>query len=348
MSLHAPSGKELLSEPIGTFNLPVTPAEWLKKFSTFVKDDWRTWTYLEATSGRFVVRGEELGEYALRLERNVRPVRWACRNNHKVTTVRLIDDTGGEDAPTCRFFSLRSPVTPTNLVPETMMAGFEVPSPGGIFEARHGKFQDTVNVSIPTSGHGFADLAVTPDLSSLENDTFPIAPILEAIKLWSEARLLGPLVAIRRNHVIERLANRLYGRLCGQRWAEVEAAFLSSSQSGFERQTLERSVGGPHSFSVTLGHEYDHMESGTDAGKHWFTGVAARYQTCSDPTLCEFALQFASHPHELPPLPEAILDGLLLEIKKNSVLLRGARLVALLAAKRHPGPFGGVFPRWTW
>ena len=348
MSLLGPGGKELLSEPIGTFDLPVTPADWLKKFSTFVKEDRRTWTYPEATSGRFVVSAEELGEYSLRLERNVKPLRWACRNTHKATTVRLIDDTGSEDAPACRFFSLRAPVTPIILNAETITAGFEVPVPGGVFEARHGKFQDTLNVSNPTSGHGFADLAVTPDLSSLESDSFPIATLLEIVKLWSESRVLGPLVTIRRNHVIERLANRLYGRLCGQRWAEVEGTFLAGSRSGFERQTLERSVGGPNAFSTTLVREYDRMEYGTSAGKHWFTGVAGRFQVSSDPTLCEFALQFASHPHELPPLPQVILDELLRGVKENGVLLRGARLVAVLAGARNPGPFGSVFPRWSW
>jgi len=348
VSLQTASGKELLAEQIGTFDLPVTPSEWFKKFHPFVKDERRTWTYLEATSGRFLVRGDELGEYSLRLERDVKPVRWVCRNTSQATTVRLIDDTGGDEAATCRFFSFRTPAFAISLDAELMMAGFDVPAPGGIFEARHGKCQDTINVSIPPNGHGFADLLIEPDLHGLESDTFPITNILEAITLWSEARLLGPLVAIRRNRVIERLVNQLYGRLCGKRWADAEAAYLSSTHSGFDRQKLERTVGGQHGFALVLSREYDRMEAGTDTGKHWFAGVASRYQVSSDQGLCEFALQFSSHPHELPPLPKSILDGLLLEIKDKGVLLRGARLVVLLTASRNPGPFGGVFPRWKW
>ena len=344
--LESANGKELFSEQIGTFDLPVTPNEWFKKFQLFVKDDRRTWTYLEATSGRFIVRGDELGEYALRLERDVKPVRWATRNAHRVTIVRLIDDTGGEDAPVCRFHSFTNPASPSILSPDVVMAGLEVQAPGGIFEAVHGKFRDAINVSIPPTG--LDGLQVKPDLRCLENDAFSITDVLEILNLWTETRLLGPLIDIRRNRVIDRLVNRLFRRLCGQAWADAEAAFLLNHRALFERHKLEDTVGGPRSFSSVLGREYDLMEAGTASGKHWFAGVASRYQVSTDTGLCEFALQLASRPHELLKYPRPILDGLLLEIKEKNVILRGARLVALFAASNNPGPFDGVFPRWKW
>jgi hypothetical protein len=348
ISLYNAIGSELLAEQIAAFDLPVTPSEWLKKLSRFVEDKHRAWTFLEATSGKFLIKGDELGEYALRLERDVKPIRWVFRNLSKGTTVRLIDDTGGDD-PTCRFLSFRNPALPISLNAETALAGLEVEAPGGIFDARNGKFQDAVNLSIPPNGHGFADLLIEPDLRSVESDTFPIASILEALRLWGEARLLGPLVAMRRNRIMDRLANVLYVRLCGPRWAEAEASYLSNPHSGFERRRLEQSVAGPHAFSVVLSRESDRMDAGTDTGKRWFAGVASRYQVSSDEGLSEFALQLASRPQELVVVvPASALDGLLFEIKEKSVLLRAARLVALLGANRNPGPFGGVFPRWKW
>ena len=39
ISLTSASGKELLSDEIGSFELPVTTAEWTKKFSQFAKDE---------------------------------------------------------------------------------------------------------------------------------------------------------------------------------------------------------------------------------------------------------------------------------------------------------------------
>ncbi len=350
LTLYNASGHELLTEPIATFDLPVTPSEWFKKFAPFVEDKRRAWTFLEATSGKFLLKGDELGEYGLRLERDVKPIRWVFRNPGKAATVRLIDDTGGDDVPNCRFFNLRNPALPIGLNAETVLAGLEVEAPGGIFDARHGKFRDAVNLSIPPNGHGFADLLIEPDLHGIDSETFPITGILEAVKLWSETRLLGPLVAMRRNRIIDRLANKLYARLCSQHWAESEATFLAHPHAGFARQKLQDLVGAPHAFPAVLSRESDRMDAGTDTGTCWFAGVASRYQVSSDQGLCEFALQLASRPADLLAVvpSRSALDGLLDEIKQKSVLLRAARLVALLSANRTPGPFGGVFPRWKW
>ena len=68
LSLKNASGVELLSDEIGTFDLPLTTAQWEKKLSQFVKDEDRSWTYLEAASGRFLIKGDDLGDYALQLE----------------------------------------------------------------------------------------------------------------------------------------------------------------------------------------------------------------------------------------------------------------------------------------
>ena len=124
-----------------------------------------------------------------------------------------------------------------------------VESPGGLFEACSGRFRDEVVASIPAIGHGFADLLVEPDLSALENDTISTAQILEVLKRWSRARLLGPLVTMRRNRILERIANKLYARLCGQRWADAEAAYLDAPHAGFARQKLLAAVGDPQKFS---------------------------------------------------------------------------------------------------
>ena len=347
ISLATASGKELLSEQIGTFDLPVTAGEWLKKFSRFLKDEGRAWTYLEAASGRFLIRGDELGEYALRLERGVKPIRWVCRSIHRVTTVRLIDDTGRDDSATCRFFSLRRPAEPMNLGAETVLAEFQVRPPGGLFEAQHGEFLDTIIVSTQIEG-GFQGLVIEPDLHDLDGGTIQVMHILDLLRLWSEARLVGPLVGMRRSRVMNRLINRLYSRLCGKRWAEAEAAYLSKPQSAFALQQLERSVGGLQGFPVILRRDYERMEAGTGPGTQWYAQVAARYQVCSDKGLCEFALRLASHPHQLLLLPKPKLDGLLRQINEKIVLLRGARLLALLAATKNHGFADGALPRWKW
>jgi hypothetical protein len=54
ISLKNASGAELLSDEIGTFDLPLTTAEWQKKLAQFVKDEDRSWTYLEAGVSGFL------------------------------------------------------------------------------------------------------------------------------------------------------------------------------------------------------------------------------------------------------------------------------------------------------
>ena len=90
------------------------------------------------------------------------------------------------------------------------------------------------------------------------------------------------------------------------------------------------------------------MEAGTAAGIEWYADVARRYQVCSEKSLCEFALQLASKSDNLLKLPKSVLNGLLLEIKENTVLMRGARLLALLAASKELGLANIGLPRRKW
>lgn len=348
--LFSASGRELFSEPVATFDLPITPTDWKEKLSLFTSDDRRAWICAEATSGRFLIKGEELGTFALRLERDVKPLRWVCRNLPKANTVRLIDDTGGELMPACRFFSFRTPVAPVSLDAEIVVSGSNIDNPGGLFQASLGNFHDDVIVSIPLRVHGFTDLLIEPDVSALEGETTSPSAIIDALRRWSRARLLGPLVSMRRNRIVERIANKLYARLCGPRWAEAEMAYLDTGHAGPTRQKLLDTVGVPHAFSVVLGHEYDRMDAGTESGTAWFFSVASRYQVSSNQGLCDFALRIAGCPQDVPEMvpTQSLLDALLSDIEEKDTLLRGARLVALLCASRNSGSYGGVFPRWKW
>jgi hypothetical protein len=350
VQLFSASGKELLSEPVATFDLPITPTDWKKKLSLFTSDDRSAWSCAEATSGRFLIKGEELGTFALRLERDVKPLRWVCRNLPKETTIRLIDDTGSEQVPACRFFSFRTPAAAVSLDSEIAVAGSKVDSPGGLFQACVGKVHDDVIVSLPLRVHGFTELLIEPDVSALEVEATSPAAVIEALRQWSGARLLGPLVTLHRDRIVERIADKLYARLCGPQWAEAEKAYLDAPRAGFARQRLLDTVGAPHAFSVALSHENDRMDEGTESGTAWFFRVAAHCQVSLNQGICDFALRIAGCPQDVPDMvpTQSLLDALLSDVEEKKTLLRGARLVALLCASRNPGPYGGIFPRWNW
>ena len=191
-------------------------------------------------------------------------------------------------------------------------------------------------------------MGVEPDLHDLDGDAVSVTFILDHLQRWSDARLLGPLAGLRRSRVAERLLNRFYSHLCGKRWADAEAAYVSNPRGDHELRHLERLVGGSQGFPVVLRRDYAKIEAGTGPGAQWYADVAARYQVCSERGLSEFALQLASNPCRLLHLPKPALDGLLLEIKANTVLLRGARLVALLSASQEQGFASIGLPRCKW
>jgi hypothetical protein len=348
VSLANAAGKELLSEQIGTFELPVLTGEWQKKLSQFVNNERRAWTYPEALSGQFRIRGEELGEFALRLEREAKPIRWVCRYRQQAMTVRLIDDTGASDEAICRFFSLRRPTEPTRLNTKNLLAGFQVPPPGGLFEAENGQFSDAMIVSTPRIQGGLQGLAIEPELHELEDVSIQTTDVLKLLRLWYEARQAGPLVKMRQDLIVNRLLNQLYSRLCGKKWAQAETAYFSNPNPASSLLELQRLVGWVPGFATDLSREFGRMESGTDIGTQWFVEVAARYQVCSDQGLCEFALQLASRPHRLVLIPASVLNELLIEIKKNSALMRGARLLALLALYNTHDFTRFALPGWKW
>jgi hypothetical protein len=340
ITLTGRNGVFVLSQEIGKFDLPITASNWTQRFKRFANDDSRAWKYLEASSGRFVIKGEELGEYVLPLEREAKPVRWICHTTAHATEVRLADDTGQEQLAEAKFYALKRPTAPQTLDSVSAMAGMVAEEPGGLFCARQGEHQDALVVSSSRGAVGFRDLVVEPDLSGAPPD---IVSLLSLIELWHQARLVGPLAESRRDLIARRLLDRLYVVLCGSRWSHAEEAFFRNPQVHDFNQ-LERAVEGRAGFAVVLRQSCGKMEHGTASGARWFSEVAGRYEVCDDPALCAFALRLASRP--LAPGGESTV--LMDRVQQNPVLMRGARLVALhcIAADRdHPGT---SLPRWPW
>jgi len=348
IDLTTTSGKKILAEKIGIFDLPIMAADWRRKLSQFTANDSRAWAYLEAASGRFVIAGEELGEYVLRLERDVRPVHWICRNIHRAMTVRLMDDTGRDDAAACSFFGFAAAAQQADVSADQALAGFNVDPPGGLFVALHGDVQDVIVVSVPQVAHGLQGLLIEPDLHALEDDSVSVENILALLALWSNARVVGPFAGWRRSRVTSRLTNRVFAKLHDHRWAQAETAFFDNPRAESTVKNLERSVGGQPGFPVVLRRDHARMESGTGAGSKWFSEVAGRFSVCSDSKLCCLALRLASQPDFLLQLSEADRQHVLGQVRGNAILFRGARLVAALAAASEWESGPAPLPRWTW
>jgi hypothetical protein len=340
ITLTGKSGAPVLSQEIGRFDLPITPSQWTQRFKNFTNDASRAWKYLEASTGRFVIKGEELGEFALRLEKDAKPVRWICRPLQHTTQVRLVDDTAQEELVETKYFPLRQPAKATPLDCADALADMVAEEPGALYYAAQGQHRDALVVSSSRGAVDFRELVVEPNLIGAPTDT---KELLSLIELWHGARLAGPLADSRRELITRRLLARLYDNLCGSRWGHAEHAFFSNPQSE-DFQQLERAAEAKGGFAVVLRQSSAKLQQGTKEGSRWFTEVAHRYDICHDTTLCTFALQLAGSPFSIGDKPTALFDA----AKNNAPLIRGARLAALhcIAADRdHPHAY---LPSWTW
>jgi hypothetical protein len=342
------NGEEIFADEIGSFDLPVASATWSRKLHEFVNHEARKWKYLEAASAQVTVRGDELGEFVLRLERQVKPLRWACRSDHRSIILRLIDELGREEIATVRHYPFGHPALPETMDAASILAGVRIDAPGGLTVAQNGEVYDAIVVSSPQIHGGLQGLGVRMDLTSLEAPDVQIKSIFRLLGLWLGARLAGPLAGIRRDQVVKGLCHSLYTRMCGNRWGKAEADFLQDSQSPTFLEALIRSVDRLPGFAIVLQRDWEKTEPGTSERTDWFTTLASQFHACSDAELAEFALRVAGQPHQLAAVYGDRLDALLNQINDKTMLLRGARLLALLeVAKRTGGPGSGL-PRSTW
>jgi hypothetical protein len=344
IALTGRNGVSVLSQEIGKFDLPIVEANWSKRFKQFANDDSRAWKHLEASTGRFVIKGEELGEYTLQLERDSKPVRWICRITPQAVHVRLVDDTGREDTAEVTFFPLKHPGSVQAIDTASAMTGINVEEPGGLFLAQQSELKDMLIVSSSKGASDFAGLIVEPDMTGLGSD---LTRLLALIELWQQARIVGPLAESRRALISNRLLERLYTTLCGSRWAHAEAFFFLNPRSrNFD--PLERAIECRSGFPAALRLNYSRMSLGATVGAKWFAEAAHRYEVCDDAQLCTLALRLASRPTDLGATYGEEVTGLLSNIADYPILMRAARYFALLsiaADEELPAPY---LPRWPW
>jgi hypothetical protein len=232
--------------------------------------------------------------------------------------------------------------------------GVTAEAPGGAYSVKLDTHTDNLVVSAPagTTIHGgFAGLLVQPDQAGLDRMVPDLPAALSALAVWTDARLAGSLADARRQHIIREILASLYGHLCGAPWRQAERAYLSVAESDETLQALSRLVSADRAhrgFAPALRHNFDKTLEGVDPAVRWFSEVSTRYGVSTEPELCRFALRLASDPSSLPQAYPEQLTALTSAVAGNPMLLRGARLVALRAARTedpdHPNPL----PRWSW
>jgi hypothetical protein len=327
IDLQRPDGSEILSDTIGTYALPVSPHDLAAGIRTI--QERHGWDLLYASSAQIRISGGELGQYTVRLERNLKPVRWVCRSAKGATSIH---DTGRSEEARAELFTFLDPTDAVPLSTPDALTGFEVGGQGGLFTIRSGEHLDALVVNHVTGG--LRDLITSPRRRTIAPGPISARAILDALALWSRARLAGSLVVVQRTHTVQCLQAWMIEALCGRTWAQAESRFAGYADSDEAIDALKLEVHS-NSFAAALKGRSDQIDTGLE-GRKCFAEVAARYNICKNRDQCDFALIWAHEPLRLLVICSN-LDQMLTQAAGNPILLRGARLVALLNASPSRG-----------
>lgn len=325
VGLQSDDGREILSEQVGTIDLPVQPDMWRSTFGRFLDHETRPWKYLEAQSCTLTIRAEGLGTCTLRFEHDPLPVRWLARSLRGDVVVRLVDDCGQDDHPVVHFYSMAHPIEPHPLEPQSVQSYFAVTPPGGLYVAKLGLHTDAVVVSAPPAG--MQDLQVNPLFPPLHRSATALSKLWHLLGHWHGARRFGFLLKIRLQRVVDDLSSELYSSMCGKKWTDAEVSFRRTPRPNTANSLSMLADNQDGGFGVTL---QKISRASTDIGRlsDQFLATAARYGVSNDRQLCNFALLLAHQPHVAVLDPD--FDSLVAKLLDNPAVLRGARLLALL------------------
>ena len=331
-ALYSADGEEILSEWVGTMDLPITPDAWRSRFDRFLADETRAWRYLEAATCTLTIRADTLGTWTRQFEHQPLPVRWAIRSRRRNVVVRLVDESDqDETGPEISLYSMERPFQ--SAPPPTLDAarsGYRVKPPGGLFIAKHGQHLDAVLISVPVQ-QGLQGLGVRSSFPTLERNPYKLSVYFNLFRLWCDARLFGFLAALRHHQVMDSAVGALRTVLCGENWARAEKGFSEHPGSHASIESLAALVDRRTDFANVLRRRLK-TDGTTHRTSTWFSDEAARNNVCRDRELSNFALRLAS---EQPLVVASVtdhpgLESMLAKLINNPAILRAARLRKLI------------------
>jgi hypothetical protein len=333
-------GDLIVRERVADLILPLRPDTWRKAFSAFAGRDKHPWAYLQASSGRIVVDGEELGVSYIPLHHVVAPVRWVWHLTPKAVLLKLVDDHDAETPLELAYHSFAAPVGGAPLTPEFATAGFKPAAPGGLFVATYGDKREALIVSMPKVDGGFGGLLINPSFGEVAESPEGLVALIGAIIAWSDARLVGTLAAQRRDHVVACLKERMFAVLCGGRWAQAERRYLQGVDGETNTELMVDYFNPSRTFGTVLARDavkYSLMPDHVRLRE--FSSLAHRYKIPGH-IHCKAALDICDVVERGARLGEAELRELVNNAWDAPLPAAGARLLHLVAHRSKPLPMG--------
>ncbi|QBM74844.1 hypothetical protein E2E30_03040 [Sphingomonas sp. AAP5] len=324
------AGTQIASEQIGQLTLPLGVDTWRKAFAAFVGKEKNPWAYLEASSGRLVVDGEELGVSHIPLHRVVAPVRWVWHALPKSTLLKLVDDHDAETPLTVDFRNFAFPAKREELTSSAATGGMEPPTSGGLFVATYGDHREALIVSMPRVDGGLGGLLVNPNFDAVPDSADGLLMLLGAIASWSDVRTVGTLGAERRDHIVSRLKERVFAQLCGPRWAYAEERFRSGVQGAAATAPMVDYFNPTRQFGTVLVRDASKYARMPDHVRlREFSSLAHRYGLKGH-AHCKAALEFCDIVEKGGRPLDLELKALVATVWNNPLPAAGARLLQLV------------------
>lgn len=314
-------------------DLPITPEKWYSDFDQFLNQKNVDTHYLEASTCTLTIDGGTLGNREYIFEHVSRPLRWVVRRVRKNIFIRLVDDTDLEGIePIVYRYNLELPTEKLSLTYDEVLSGIMVEPPGSLFIAEHAGYSDTIGISTIQAGTGFQGLGFHPHFEQLSRSTHALVNVLKLLENWKRARLSGAMIAMRHGKIIDGLHDALYKSICGPNWAETEVHYKNNPDSSQSLENLKSRV--DRNSTVFVNALFEDIPGIVDnpiQRMSLFSQIATSHNHGLNSKHCEFSFRLATEPHILIDLYAEEIEGLLSHILDNPSILRGARLVQLLA-----------------
>ncbi|WP_140908580.1 hypothetical protein [Cognatiluteimonas lumbrici] len=288
---------------------------------------------------RLLVRADEIGVFALPLERESRPVRWQLRRSKHTTTIRLIDEAGLGVNAQCQMASLDQPTVARTLEYDACIEGIEVQSPGALFVVAGRWHLDAVIVSQPSRDglHGLSELAPAPRLDGFASSPERISGDIALQTLWIRARVVGPLGAARQGRVVRSMRDALALLVCGPAWMQAERAFESSTKDEEAIAALGDAISMRKDWQnfpakLRMSHR-EVIDTAPSQVVPWLLAISTGFRLCTDPHIVERALRYLTDPSGFVASSRNVAADIRI-LSKHSELARGARYLQILLGEK--------------
>lgn len=368
-------GKTRFERSRGPIGLPLSAGEWRGILAGFRREPKAQRSYDAAHALRVKIDAGLLGRAQLTIERETSPLRWVVEKKRASFQLQLLDDTGRPESVRIWWSDFARPAIQEEVPREAAVAVMEAPQQGGLFLAIADDVSRGVVVAPSGPMKGLRALKADPTIELPARSVAGLRSMIEVAARWSSARPSGDLLSvIRRDRVLARVLQRIFGLIGGERWEQGETEFRQTEKgleklvclvgkNAAEERFAEALLEAVPEMARTSTSErvaaFREITLGTlavrcgdhplDREKSWPSAPAGGNGSSS--RYLEACLRLASLAHGLEDWGGVRRDAVAAWLLENPVVARGARFVvlgvdSLLDASE--SSLGHPHPGWVW